>query len=91
MSDAIMSEDFWAKTESQAVADLITASATDATLGIINSSSDVELAVDSYFPKTIPQCRTPNCWAAPSMPADAVAFISTAIRNSSRDARTPLQ
>ncbi len=47
-------EDFWGKSESQAVSDLITASATDATLGLINGASDVELAVDPYFPSTIP-------------------------------------
>jgi prepilin-type N-terminal cleavage/methylation domain-containing protein len=45
-------EDFWGKSQTQAVADLITASATDATLGIINGVSDVELAVDPYFPNT---------------------------------------
>ena len=54
MSDPIMSEDFWGKTESQAVADLKVASATDPALGIINGPSDVELTVDPYFPKTIP-------------------------------------
>ena len=47
-------EDFWGKSQTQAVADLITASATDATLGTINGVSDIELAVDPYFPKTIP-------------------------------------
>lgn len=47
-------EDFWGKSQTQAVTDLITASATDATLGIINGVSDVELAVDPYFPKTVP-------------------------------------
>jgi prepilin-type N-terminal cleavage/methylation domain-containing protein len=46
--------DFWGKTEVQAVSDLIAASATDATIGTINGASDVELAVDSYFPNTIP-------------------------------------
>lgn len=47
-------EDFWGKSEEQAVQDLITASATDATLGFIGSAVDVELAVDPYYPKTIP-------------------------------------
>ena len=50
MSDPTMQEDFWTKTEVQAVADL--KSANDATLGIINGPSDVELAVDPYFPST---------------------------------------
>ncbi len=52
--DPVGSEDFWGKSESQAVADLIAAAPTDATLGIINGASDVELAVDPYFPSTIP-------------------------------------
>jgi hypothetical protein len=45
-------EDFWGKTESQAVSDL--ASTNDPTIGLINGASDVELAVDPYFPNTVP-------------------------------------
>ncbi|HEU6447931.1 MAG TPA: prepilin-type N-terminal cleavage/methylation domain-containing protein [Verrucomicrobiae bacterium] len=45
-------EDFWGKTESQAVADL--QSTNDPTVGAISGPSDVELVVDSYFPKTVP-------------------------------------
>jgi type II secretory pathway pseudopilin PulG len=52
--DPVGQEDFWGKTESQAVSDLMVASATDATLGQINGATDVELCVDPYFPKTIP-------------------------------------
>ena len=52
--DPVGQEDFWGKTDSQAVSDLVAASATDKTLGTINGASDVELAVDSYFPNTIP-------------------------------------
>jgi prepilin-type N-terminal cleavage/methylation domain-containing protein len=52
MSDPTMLEDFWAKSTSQAIADLITAN--DPTVGIINGAADVELAVDPYYPKTIP-------------------------------------
>jgi prepilin-type N-terminal cleavage/methylation domain-containing protein len=51
LADPLMQEDFWGKTEARAVADL--QAANDPTLGIINGSSDVELAVDSYFPNTI--------------------------------------
>ena len=47
-------EDFWDKSQSQAVSDLIAASATDATLGLITGPVDVELVVDPYYPKTIP-------------------------------------
>jgi prepilin-type N-terminal cleavage/methylation domain-containing protein len=51
--DPVGQEDFWGKSESQAVSDLITASTTDTTLGYIGGVSDVELAVDPYFPNTI--------------------------------------
>ena len=52
--DPVGQEDFWGKSQSGAVSDLIAASATDMTLGIINGVSDVELVVDPYFPKNIP-------------------------------------
>ena len=52
--DPVGQEDFWGKSQSAAVADLVAASATDATLGTINGVTDVELAVDPYYPKTIP-------------------------------------
>ncbi len=52
--DPVGQEDFWGKSQSQAVADLIVASATDATLGPIAGPVDVELVVDPYFPQTIP-------------------------------------
>jgi prepilin-type N-terminal cleavage/methylation domain-containing protein len=45
-------EDFWGKTETQAVTDL--ESTNDPTVGFIGGPSDVELVVDSYFPKTVP-------------------------------------
>ena len=51
--DPVGTEDFWGKTETQAVSDLVTAALTDATLGIINGPVDVELAVDPYYPSTI--------------------------------------
>ena len=51
LTDPVMLTDFWDKTETQAVADL--QSANDPTLGIINGTSDVELCVDPYYPKTI--------------------------------------
>jgi prepilin-type N-terminal cleavage/methylation domain-containing protein len=52
MSDPLMLEDFWGKSESQAVSDL--QAANDPTVGPINGATDVELAVDPYYPKTIP-------------------------------------
>ena len=50
--DPVGIEDFWNKTTAQAVADL--QAANDSTLGIINGPVDVELAVDPYFPNTVP-------------------------------------
>ena len=52
LADATMLEDFWAKSEAQAVADLQAAG--DPIVGLINGPSDVELVVDPYFPSTIP-------------------------------------
>ena len=52
--DPVGQEDFWGKTVSQAVADLVAVGTNDAALGVINSACDVELCVDSYFPNTIP-------------------------------------
>jgi len=50
MSDADMLEDFWTKSETQAITDLIAAN--DSTVGPIYGPTDVELAVDPYFPNT---------------------------------------
>jgi prepilin-type N-terminal cleavage/methylation domain-containing protein len=47
-----MLEDFWTKTEAQAVTDL--QAANDPTVGPVNGPVDVEMVVDSYFPGTIP-------------------------------------
>jgi len=52
--DPVGQEDFWGKSQSLAVSDLVAASATDATLGLINGAADVELCVDPYYPRTIP-------------------------------------
>ncbi len=51
--DPVGPEDFWGKSQSQAVSDLATASQSDATLGPIYGPTDVELVVDPYFPSTI--------------------------------------
>jgi prepilin-type N-terminal cleavage/methylation domain-containing protein len=50
MSAADMLEDFWTKSETQAISDL--QAANDATVGPIYGPTDVELAVDPYFPNT---------------------------------------
>src|SRR5438046_969577 len=46
-------DDFWGKKSSQAVTDLQTIT-NNPVLGIINGPQDVEMAVDSYFPSTVP-------------------------------------
>ena len=50
--DPVGLEDFWGKTVTQAVRDL--ASTNDPTIGLVISAADVELAVDPYYPKTVP-------------------------------------
>ncbi len=45
-------EDFWGKAETQSIADL--QAANDPTVGPIGGPADVKLAVDPYFPNTIP-------------------------------------
>jgi prepilin-type N-terminal cleavage/methylation domain-containing protein len=52
MSDPVMLEDFWGKSETAAVSDL--QSAHDPTVGPISDPVDVELFVDPYYPKTVP-------------------------------------
>jgi len=52
MSDATMAEDFWGKSQAQAIADL--QAANDPTVGPIYGPTDVELVVDPYFPNTVP-------------------------------------
>ena len=45
-------EDFWGKSEAQSISDL--QAANDPLVGPINGATDVELAVDPYFPNTVP-------------------------------------
>jgi prepilin-type N-terminal cleavage/methylation domain-containing protein len=52
LDDPVGLDDFWGKTEAQAVADLKIS--TNAALGYISGPCDVELCVDSYFPAPIP-------------------------------------
>jgi prepilin-type N-terminal cleavage/methylation domain-containing protein/prepilin-type processing-associated H-X9-DG protein len=48
-------ENFWGKSEAQSISDL--QAANDPILGPIRSAADVELAVDPYFPNTIPSVQ----------------------------------
>jgi len=50
--DPVGLEDFWGKSEAQAVADL--QSTNDPTIGYISGPVDVELVVDPYYPNTVP-------------------------------------
>jgi prepilin-type N-terminal cleavage/methylation domain-containing protein/prepilin-type processing-associated H-X9-DG protein len=50
--DPVGLEDFWGKSVTQAVSDL--QSTNDPTVGPISGATDVELAVDPYFPNTVP-------------------------------------
>jgi prepilin-type N-terminal cleavage/methylation domain-containing protein len=50
-NDPVSSIDFWGKTVNQAILDL--EQANNSTVGPVNGISDVELAVDPYFPNTI--------------------------------------
>lgn len=52
MDDPVPLDNFWGKNELQCVDDL--RSANNPQAGIPNGTSDVELAVDPYFPRTIP-------------------------------------
>jgi len=85
---ATMIEDFWTKSESQAITDLQLAN--DPIVGIINGPTDVELVVDPYFPNTTPAVppelkgRTIHGGGRCRVFLDGhVQFI--------RDSRTPLQ
>jgi prepilin-type N-terminal cleavage/methylation domain-containing protein len=86
--DPVGLEDFWGKSESQAVADL--ESTNDPTIGFIGGPSDVELVVDSYFPKTVPTVpagmsgRTIHAGGRNRILLDGHAQFL-------KDARTPLQ
>jgi len=50
--DPVGLEDFWGKSEAQAISDL--ESTNDPTIGPIHGASDVELVVDPYYPNTVP-------------------------------------
>jgi prepilin-type N-terminal cleavage/methylation domain-containing protein len=80
-------EDFWGKTESQAVADL--ASTNDPTIGLINGASDVELAVDPYFPNTVPTAP-PGTSGHTIHPGGRCRVYLDGHVQYIRDARTPL-
>ena len=87
LSAPTMLEDFWNKTASRAVSDLIAAN--DPTVGSIAGPSDVEMAVDSYFPKTIPTV-TPTLLGRTIHPGGRNRVFLDGHVQFIRDARTPL-
>ena len=88
MSDSTMLEDFWNKSVSQAVSDL--QAANDPTVGIINGVSDVELAVDPYFPKTIPSVAPELLGRTIHAGGRCRVFLDNHVQFI-KDARTPFQ
>jgi len=91
MAAATMLEDFWTKSESRAVADL--QAANDPTVGLVNGPTDVELAVDPYYPNTPTGATT----VAPELKGRTIhgggrcrVFLDGHVRYL-RDSRTPLQ
>ena len=86
--DPVGLEEFWGKSTTQAVSDL--QAANDPTVGPISGPVDVELAVDPYFPNTVPTVdpalkgRTVHAGGRCRVFLDGhVQFI--------KDSRTPLQ
>jgi type II secretory pathway pseudopilin PulG len=84
--DPVDLEDFWGKTEAQAVADL--QSANDPLLGAIRGPCDVELAVDAYFPKTVPTID-PDLRGRAVHPGGRNRVLLDGHAQYLRDARTP--
>ncbi len=87
MGAPTMLEDFWGKTATQAVSDLIAAN--DPTVGYVSGPSEVELAVDSYFPKTISSV-TPGLKGRTVHPGGRNRVYLDGHVQFIRDTRTPL-
>lgn len=87
MTDPLMLEDFWNKTESQAIVDL--ANANDPLVGIITGPVDVELAVDPYYPRTVPDVD-PALLGRTIHPGGRCRVFMDGHTQFLRDMRTPL-
>ena len=87
LSDPTMREDFWNKTASRAVSEL--AAANDPAVGPVAGPSEVEMAVDSYFPKTIPTVAPMLLGRTIHAGGRNRAFLDGHVQFI-RDARTPL-
>jgi prepilin-type N-terminal cleavage/methylation domain-containing protein len=84
--DPVGLEDFWGKTQTQALADLQTAN--DPTVGYPNGLNDVELIVDPYFPSTIPTV-SPELRGRTIHPGGRNRFYLDGHGAFFKDARTP--
>lgn len=87
--DPVGQEDFWGKTQAQALADIQAAATTDTTLGMINGASDVELVVDPYFPGTIPSVA-PELKGRAVHPGGRDRLLMDGHTQYLKDKRTPL-
>jgi prepilin-type N-terminal cleavage/methylation domain-containing protein len=85
--DPVGIEDFWGKSETQAVTDL--ESTNDSTLGPIHGPADVELVVDPYFPKTIPSVD-PSLLGQTAHPGGRNRILLDGHAQFLKDVRTPL-
>lgn len=87
LSASTMLTDFWGKTASRAVSDLIAAK--DPTVGPVAGPSDVEITVDPYFPKTIASV-TPTLLGRTIHPGGRNRVYLDGHVQFIHDARTPL-
>jgi len=86
--DPVGLEDFWGKNTTGAVSDL--QAANDPTVGPISGPVDVELAVDPYFPSTIPTVDPALSGRTVHGGGRCRVFLEGHVQFI-RDARTPLQ
>jgi prepilin-type N-terminal cleavage/methylation domain-containing protein len=86
--DPVGLEDFWGKNEAQSISDLQAAS--DPTVGAINGAADVELAVDPYFPSTIPSVQPELKGRAIHAGGRSRVYLDGHVKFI-RDTRTPMQ
>ncbi len=85
--DPVGIEDFWGKSESQAIGDL--QSTNDPVLGVIRGAVDVELTVDPYFPATIPSVQADLKGRTTHAGGRCRVFLDGHVQYI-KDARTPL-
>ncbi len=85
--DPVPLDDFWGRTEDEAVMDLRASGNT--TVGVVNGPSDVELTVDVYFPNTIATVA-PEMKGRTAHPGGRNRLMLDGHVEFTRDVRTPL-